>query len=427
MWKGTSQLLLVAACLAATGCTPQKPPSTSRPSPVAPSASVAAPPASLVSQPLGTEDGLASDPTLHDPSRRMDDEAESAEEATSSATGLLLSVREAGPSLPWTVTIENRGGDPVELVADSRLLAFSVRAPGMRKRTRCALPNSSQPEGRDPATVVVLQPGQSVSEDFDPRFFCFEEGGQRLLVPGALITPYFGWEWREPTRSFIRGRLVTQEVQQLPPFVAESLPAIPGASDETEPKVSDKQLVGQTFALASDYESWSRARRKLAPAGDAPQVFELELTQGSDAEAERNATVTMQLTNRSATEQRLFFRRELVSFVVIGPTGDTQICNPVPEERAPDRQAFMKLAVGEHRSYTTRLTELCPRGSFGAPGLYRVHARFVANADGRDQGLLAFTGTVTSRGAAVLRIRTGETRLVAVRPMERENADRDAP
>jgi len=427
MWKGTSQLLLVAACSAATGCTPQKPPSTSQPYPVAPSASVASPPAALASQPLDAEDGLASDPSLHDPSRRLDDVAESTEEVTSSATGLQLSVLEAGPSLPWTVTIENRGEHPVELVADSRLLAFSVRAPGMRKRTRCALPESSRPKGRDPATVVLLRPGESVSEDFDPRFFCFEEGGQRLLVPGALITPYFGWAWREPKRSWIGGQLVTQEVQQSAPFVAETLPAIPSASAEPVPQLSDKQLVGRTFALASDYESWSRARRKLASPSDAPELFELELTQGSDAEAERNATVTMRLTNRSAGEQWLFFRRELVSFVVIGPTGDTQLCNPVPEERAPDRQAFMKLAAGEHRSYTTRLTELCPRGSFGAPGLYRVHARFAANADGSEQGLVAFTGTVTSRSAAILRIRTGETRLVAVRPMGREHPAKDAP
>ncbi len=191
--------------------------------------------------------------------------------------------------------------------------------------------------------------------------------------------------------------------------------------------MSDKQLVGQTFALASSYESWSRARRKLASPPDQHADFELELTQGSDAEAERNATVTMSLKNRSSSEQRLFFRRELVSFVVIGPTGDTQVCNPVPEQRAPDRQAFMKLAVGERRVYTTRLTELCPRGSFSAPGLYRVHARFVANADGRDQGLDAFTGTVTSRAAAVLRIRTGETRLVAVEPMQRTPSTKVTP
>ena len=35
------------------------------------------------------------------------------------------------------------------------------------------------------------------SRRLDPRFFCFSELGQGLLVPGAKVTPNFGWS-REP-------------------------------------------------------------------------------------------------------------------------------------------------------------------------------------------------------------------------------------
>ena len=51
---------------------------------------------------------------------------------------------------------------------------------------------------------------------------------------------------------------------------------------------------------------------------------------------------------------------------------------------------------------------MCPPGIFGPPGLYRIHARLDANVSGKDHGIEAFVGVVTSRKPGLLRIRGGK-------------------
>jgi hypothetical protein len=62
------------------------------------------------------------------------------------------------------------------------------------------------------------------------------------------------------------------------------------------------------------------------------------------------------------------------------------------------------------------LTELCPKYTFGRPGLYLVSARLDAERDGSEFGLSAFTGRLESRREALVRIRTGD--LPALPPPE---------
>ncbi len=54
------------------------------------------------------------------------------------------------------------------------------------------------------------------------------------------------------------------------------------------------------------------------------------------------------------------------------------------------------------------LAELCPKYTFGRPGLYVVSARLDAARDGAEFGLSAFTGRLESRKQALVRIKTGE-------------------
>jgi hypothetical protein len=130
------------------------------------------------------------------------------------------------------------------------------------------------------------------------------------------------------------------------------------------------------------------------------------------------ATVTTKIKNRSGKAMRVFFRRELLVFEVMGPNGLTT-CDPQPDSRAPDRQAFSSLAPGGELSATSRLIELCPDGTFGRPGMYLIHGRFVANRDGSEFGFKAYTGTVVSEEPAVVRIRKGELPLLPSRAQQR--------
>lgn len=343
--------------------------------------------------------------------------------------GLTLDVAEKGPNMPWAVAIVNEGDDPVNLVADARLLWFEVSVPGRkRQKVTCRLPDAQFPDAVESRLTVTLNPGEGVVEAFDPRLYCFASSGQRALVPGAMVTPYFGWKEQNKT-VWQRGKRAAKPEEK--PFVAELVteagdedeaPERPagatgdaGAGDDVSPGL--KRIAGQPFALRSEYKEWSSTRiaddDKLR---QQPGPLELRLTQGSDAQAERNATVTLALKNRSPDKQTVYFRRELVSFEVVGPEGIVT-CDPQPDNRAPDRQAFSTIRKNRAINATSRMIELCPQHTFRRPGLYLVHARFDATHAGEELDMNAFTGRVVSLSPATVRIRTGETAFLYKQPM----------
>jgi hypothetical protein len=353
------------------------------------------------------------------------DEPEPGEQVRDPATGLVLQVHESGPDLPWKLKVFNAGTRPVRVVADPRLLWFSVRAPGKKKSLECKLPGELFPSEPEHRLIVELEPGEGLADRFDPRLYCFAADGQQGLVPGALIEPHFGWPRAQDRVVWRHGKRDHEPVKQKPPFVA--VVSAEGADEEPPPadaSGSTKELRAQPFALRSEYATWSRRGLPVevsrGTTAEGPLAF--GLTQGSDAQAERSATVRLRLRNRSNHKIRVFFRRELVTFEVTGTDG-TSTCNPAPDDRAPDAQEFLTLAAGQSMDFTCELAELCPRGTFGRPGLYLVHARFDATDNGEEAGLHAFTGTVASPAPGAVRIRTGEMPFLSRRPMHRFERD----
>jgi hypothetical protein len=338
-------------------------------------------------------------------------------------SGLRFGVVERGPGKRWLLALLNQGDTPVRVVADPRLLWFEVAVPARRtKKTTCRLPGELFPSRVEHRVEVVLEPGQAVADSFDPRLYCFAAGGQTALVPGALIEPHFGWPAKEKPKPAKRKAALAQA----PPFVATPATVIegPNARVPSQDELCDdpeagcvKELTGESFALRSEYKAWSSARleadQKLR---DDPGPVELELTQGSDAAAERNATVTLKLKNRTERPLAVYFRRELVSFEVVGPDG-ALTCDPEPDLRSPDRQAFERLRKGGSIAVVSRLVELCPSGTLARPGIYLVHARFDATQRGDDFDLDAFVGRVVSLSPAAVRVRTGELPFLRPRPI----------
>jgi len=164
-----------------------------------------------------------------------------------------------------------------------------------------------------------------------------------------------------------------------------------------EPVRGVKELVATPVELGSDY---------APPPPEKHDSLELELVQGSDALARPNVTVTFKLTNHEKIARRIYVRRELVSFQVTGPDGTTT-CDPQPDERAPDRQAYTLLNANGSISLTSRLAELCPDDTFLRPGLYVVEGQLDAFAPGTEHGFDAFVGKLASSHAVVVRVRSG--------------------
>lgn len=379
-----------------------------------------------------------------DPSKILEPYGSNGQAAPSQAgkpsnSGLKLEVIERGPGEAWRLHIVNEGDQPVELVADTRLLWFEVKLPGKKKQSLCKLPDAlAATNPPEPRLIVHLEPGEGVADQIDPRLYCFAEGDQKLLVPGAEVTPHFGWPEAPPKKRWKRGKLVEEPTLQKPPFVArQSLEAESHVEQPTRPVSpkaaarltsagvagADKQLEGAGLTLRSEYAAWSHQSTPQTPSGDTDSdavlpPIGLRLIQGSDAKAEHEATIKLTLFNQSPLPTYVYFRREMVSFEVAGPAGVIQ-CPGRLDERSPERSSFLQLARGAKREFACRLAELCPRGTFGVPGLYLVYARFDATLSGHEQGIDAFVGPVYSRTPATVRIRTGEEAIFTKRPMMR--------
>jgi hypothetical protein len=180
--------------------------------------------------------------------------------------------------------------------------------------------------------------------------------------------------------------------------------------DEHHEEDTVKELRGTRFELGSDY---APPKSDSAP----PEPFALEIQRGSDARDETQAQVTIALKNRSKTSRHVYFRREFVSFEVSGPDG-IMTCDPQPDGRAPDRQAFSILASGGSLTTTSRLIELCPDDTFARPGLYVVSAALDTFAKGEEFGFDAFVGHLATEEPAVIRIRTGSLPFPGTRTLE---------
>lgn len=359
------------------------------------------------------------------------------------ALGLRFEVVELGPDALWAMAVVNRGTEPVRVVFDPRLLVLEIEPPPDPKAKKwtpkpklrvCRLPDELRPLRAEEHYVLRLEPGKGMVEAFDVRLYCLPEKGVSPLVAGARVTARFGWAPKTKT-VWRKGKREEELLPQTPPFVAElALPpdepdedggssedagAVDAAGDavslasrdgeeEDDAELAVKELRGTSFVLGSDYGR---------PSSPPPEPLALELRSGSDAKDETRAMVTLALVNRSKEPRRVYFRREFVSFQVSGPDG-VVTCDPQPDTRAPDRQAFTLLAPTRSLTVTSRLIELCPDDTFSRPGLYVVRAQLDTFASGDEFGFDAFVGHLVAPEPVVVRIRSGTLPFPGTRVLE---------
>lgn len=349
------------------------------------------------------------------------------------AQNLKVEVTETGPEQLWTLHLSNLGDFPIGLVADPGLLWFKVEVPGRSTPQICRLPGPLWPKIMRRRAQLVLQPGQRFSRRFDARFFCFADLTQTVLVPGARVAPFFGWPL-ETREVRVKGKRTTETLPPRAPFVAWALQTpekaeadatteskeggpltegfdadggegLGGDDSGTEPAPKPptegvKHISGATFVLSPAYARWSQPLPELSPG-----LHTLMLA-GSDAEDERNVTITVSVLNTSNVPQQIFVRRELVSYDVTGPDGTFHCATT--DLGTPDIASFTTLASQRSERFVVRLIEMCPRGSFSRPGLYEVHAALEAKHGGQAVGFDAFVGTLTAPRPALVRVRSGD-------------------
>lgn len=352
-----------------------------------------------------SEQEPAPEPPFADDARR----SLRASEPPPSTLGLGFGVSQRGADLPWLVVLANPSDAPVRVAGDMRLLRLEIRPPGDPEAAKsqkkdelhvCELPDADRPKQVEEELSVDLAPGLLLAQQFDPRFYCDPD----WLVPGAVVTPKFGWPLK--TRVVWRqGKRVEEPVEQTDPFLAKPMEA----ADAPEPL---KELTGEPFTLD---QSYAPPPPPVADP-DAPPPLMLEVQSPGTVRDPSTATLTILIKNPAPQGRHLFFRRELVTYEVIGPHA-TSTCSVYPDDRAPQRQAFDFIRAGGTMRVASRLAEMCSPAVFGPPGLYRIHARLDATESGEDYGIEAFVGVVTTREPALLRIRGGKPRPMWLLPI----------
>lgn len=306
----------------------------------------------------------------------------------------------------WLVAVVNRGTEAARVRFDLRQLTLTLTPPeGEKKAGRwqkksnpvvCKLPDGFGGHLAD-EEPRKLEPGEGLVQTFDPRLYCISPSGESRLATGQRVTPKLGFAPKPPRAVWKQGKRTELPSQQIAPFIAEPV-ATPSEAPEPghDPRV--KELVGSELLLSHEMTDAEAEEDTTLP-------LQLRLVHGSDAINELSATAVVEV--RARKKSVLYFRRELVSYIVHGPDG-IRGCDPQPDDRAPDRQAYSSLGVGQSLSATSLLAELCPKYTFGRPGLYLVSARLDAERTGAEFGLSAFTGRLESGREALVRIRVGD-------------------
>lgn len=252
------------------------------------------------------------------------------------------------PTGGWAVKVTNSGTVPVRIVADAALLDLDVTAPGGGAKVHCALPSDMVPLS-DMERGLVLVPGRSYTERFDPRLYCFSEREVAALVPGATVAAHYGFGARSTSKAFVP--LVAQDDPAAPgpaksidaaPLTLPALPA-PAAAPPVVPAVTDGIKLVPT----------------VTPRIDLERTFERQ--------------VTVSVRNAGPLAVRSLFTSATVGFLLVGPDGATTSCGaalaptPIPE-------LLTTLAPGARTNVTIGLA-LCPSAAFRMAGLYQLRPR----------------------------------------------------
>jgi len=368
------------------------------------------------------------------------------------------------PRGPWTMRLDNEGEKPIRIPADVRLLRFEIEpeayiapseevdpkakkmwAPAKKAATSvlCKLPAPLRPDGFPEPSSLLLRPGESYVESFDPRLFCFGKDAAAKLAGGAVVHVRFGWEaakkpaWSSAKKPdggpfVVEGTAFPPEVTPLREIAAPTMvlhfdrlsapatlaaPTAPnaGAVPPTPPGWIDPDAKTKAPG-APDVEVAKPPPVAPPPVVDenAPRL-ELTTTPFVDASSTSRAAVTLTATNVGQRPMLVAIHQRMVAFRIDGPDGVLR-CSAMPPTHGVPRELYRALKPGASSSMTMLLGEGCTRDALRRPGLYRVQATLETNESGAELGLAAYTGTARAREPSLVRVLSGPDPFYAVAP-----------
>jgi hypothetical protein len=347
------------------------------------------------------------------------------------------------PNGSWTFRLDNEGSLPIRIPADVRLLEFELeradpKNPKRKKSVKCKAPGGLRPAGFPEERALLLAPGESYLEEFDPRLICFGKDAS-ALAGGTVVHARFGWDppakgskkpaqppfavqgtdfppSHAPLRELAAPSMVLSYADAEAKVNTEADPAPPAAP---APPAGNPEKAAANNGAAAPGPGPAKEKEN-APDGKAakpaeegrPEIVDanaprLELTTSAhaDASAPRRISVTVTATNAGQRPMIAALRARMLSFRVQGPD-KTTVCEAAPATHAIPRDRFQTIKPGGSTSFTLLLAEVCPPETFARAGLYRVMPTLHALESGKEVEVSAYTGIIAARAPTIVRVQT---------------------
>ncbi|MFO0548995.1 MAG: hypothetical protein U0271_11450 [Polyangiaceae bacterium] len=348
-----------------------------------------------------------------------------------------FTVTAPSPDPPWTMRIENTGNAPIRIPADIRLLSFDLRTSGKSQTRKCAAPKSMVPGSFPQKRELYLKPGEFYEETFDPRMFCFGDSTD-LLRPGTRLVPHFGFsdsstgepfaaEGTDDPASFAPARNLAGPEFVLGPVIAASTSASAtasaSASAEASSSTAPASAAPSSSAAPTASASATASTTAAEPAGGTTADekvadanaghIEIYVKRLVDVDAPRDAVVTITAKNEGKRRLSTVLRSRMLKFKVELLKADNTpeyVVSCAGQDGAHGVAVELTSEVGAGKSVELPLlvAELCPRGTFTRPGLYRVTPLLDASHEGealkKDNDWL---GQSLALQSALIRVATG--------------------
>lgn len=350
-----------------------------------------------------------------------------------------LTVTAPSPDPAWVLRLENNGPSAVRIAADPLLLSFELKAKKGGAKS-CKVPTAMKPSSFPAARELYLLPGEFYEEKIDPRLYCFGETTD-LLAEGTKLTPKYGFgpSWgasKEPyaaqgldnPESYEPAKELVGEAFVLPGVGKPVTPAAqPGAAKPDSAKPDAAQPDTANDGAGKDGEPVDTAQPSKASAAPAPEGaaaalagdtvdrnaphIDIYARQLVDAGAARDVVINVRAVNEGRRQLLTVLRSRMLHFRVEELKADNTARHTTEcvHQNAPHgiaSEMVERVAPGRELSVPILVAEICPVGTFGRPGLYRITPVLDASMAGESLKVDPWLGKTLALQPSLVRLAT---------------------
>jgi hypothetical protein len=266
------------------------------------------------------------------------------------------------------VTVKNETATTASVLADGRFLRVDIEGE-KGKRASCTYPSDGVRGAR-----VDLAAGSELSFDVPPEDLCFGSAEYGAWLRGGAMTVRYGSTGDNAAMM------------------------IPNTDAKGKPRA---------YTTAQSAKVPLASSASVLPQLPPTQEFAVTATPRIDTMSGTGLGLNITVANIGQSTRTAWLRPGAVVLQVTGPKGEQTRCAPARTQVNPPREMYATLGPKGATTIYVSADELCPDGTFDAPGLYRVEAQVDSRpGGGRIKGLVTYDALFVAQAPTLLRRRS---------------------